>query len=65
MATSEGSLNGVYASNLNMISGLNSACDSLPNDSWRLTPVPLPAGLLLFSSGFGLLGAFARRYLSV
>ncbi len=40
--------------------------DSLVTDGkWNLQPVPLPAGLLLFSSGLSLVGALRRRRASV
>lgn len=52
--------NGVFAGNSNVLVN-NSASDLAPNGSWTLAPVPLPAGLLLFSSGLGLFGALRRR----
>jgi hypothetical protein len=60
MITNDPLANGVFAGNANVLNN-NSAADFEPNASWSLTPVPLPAGLLLFSSGLGLFGALRRR----
>ncbi len=51
---------GVFAGNGNVLVD-NSASDLEPNGTWKLAPVPLPAGLLLFSSGLGLFGGSLRR----
>jgi hypothetical protein len=61
MITNDPNANGVFATNAKITSGANSAFDLAPNGSWSLAPVPLPAGLLLFSSGLGLFGALRRR----
>ena len=61
MITNDPAANGVFATNAKITDGPNSAFDLAPNGSWTLAPVPLPAGLLLFSSGMGLLGALRRR----
>ena len=51
---------GAFAGNANVLVD-NSASDFVANGSWKLAPVPLPAGLLLFTSGLGLFGALRRR----
>jgi hypothetical protein len=61
MITNDPNANGVFATNAKITDGANSAFDLAPNGSWSLAPVPLPAGLLLFSSGLGLFGALRRR----
>ena len=62
MITNDPNANGVLAANANITNGPNSAFDLAPNGTWSLAPVPLPAGLLLFSSGLGLFGALRRRF---